>query len=233
MATPTTIITTALRHLGVIGAAETSVDANDASICLDALKSMLDAWNLNPQDCVGLTELTITPTAGVTSFTIGAAGDIVARQPAHIVKAIYRTSDVDTEVDVIEVADYQEFATKTVQGQPRAVALNRSGATSTVYLYPAADGASQLRMWVTQDVISSFDTLGLSTSLTLPNGYQNALEWCLAEEVADIFSVPSEKLARVTQKANRAHRRIKRVNSRVPQLHLGGEQRDYEIEVGY
>lgn len=229
MATPTTIITAALQHLGVIGAAETTVEANDAALCLASLISMLDAWNLNPQDCVGLQELTVTPTAGATTFTIGAAGDIVARQPARIVKAVYRRSGTDWPVEVVNVEEYADYPLKSTQSNPCAIALNRGPDTSTVYIYPAADGASQIRLWVTTDVVTSFDTMVLATTLTLPAGYQNALEWCLAEEVSDSFSVPADKLARVIRKAGIAHRRIKRVNSHVPQLDVGKGARVYNV----
>ena len=229
MATPTTIITAALRHLGVIGSADTTVDADDADICLNSLKSMLDSWNLSPQDCVGLQELTVTPIAGSTSFTIGAAGDIVARQPVKIVKAVYRQGSTDYPVEVVEVAEYADYALKSNQAAPCVVALNRSGATATVYVYPACNGSAQIRLWVATDVIASFDTLGLSTTLTLPNGYQNALEWSLAEEVAQSFSVPPQILAIVTRKASIAHRRIKRANNRVPQLEVRGGLRVYDV----
>lgn len=230
MATPTTILTTSLRHLGVIGAADTTVDANDAQLCLDALKSLLDAWNLSPQNCVGLQELTHTPTSGDTAFTIGPTGDVVARQPARIVKAVYRRDGTDWPVDVVEVEEYASYSLKSNASTPCCVALNRGYDTSTVYVYPAGDGVSQLRLWVALDVVSSFDTLGLTTSLTLPNGYQNALEWCLAEEVASFFHVPDQILARVARRASISHRRIKRANSHVPQLDVGRNAEEYDLE---
>jgi hypothetical protein len=230
MATPTTIITAALRHLGVIGEADSSVEAGDADLCLNSLRSMLDAWNLSPQNCVGLQELTYTPGSGVTSFTIGPSGNVVSRQPAEIVKATYRRGETDWPVDVVSVAEYAGYSLKSTSSTPCAIAMNRGDDTATVFVYPAADGSSQLRMWVSVDVIDSFDTIGLTTTLTLPNGYQNALEWCLAEEVSDSFSVPGDKLSRVIRKAGIAQRRIKRTNSKVPQLDVLGGYREYDIE---
>ncbi len=232
MATPTTIITAALKHLGVLGAAESTVDAGDATTCLDALKSLLDSWNLNPRDCVGLQELTYTPAAGSQSFTIGPAGNITARQPVEIVSAIRRVSNIDAPMDVIEVAEWSQLPAKTTQAPTYAVALNRGDDEATVYIYPAADGSTQIRLWVALDVVGSFDTLGLATSLTLPNGYQNALEWCLAEEVSAQFSVPDKTMARVIRKAGNSKRRLQRANARVPQLVVGETPRDYEIESG-
>jgi hypothetical protein len=218
--TPLTIITRALEHLTVAEPGQT-IGSEDSDLCLRALISMLGSWQLSPQHIIGLQELTHTPTAGTQSFTIGPAGSIVARQPLRIEpSSFYRNNSVDLPLGVKSLDDYNAKASKTATGPPEFVALVRGYDTATVYLYPAADGTSQLRLWVQRDVVSSFDALALNTTLTLPAGYQNDIEWCLADEVGPDFAVPDRVLARAAHKASIARARLKRSNTRVPTLRM-------------
>lgn len=206
-------------------------DADDADVCLSAVRSLLDAWNVDPQAATGLAELTHTPAAGVASFTIGPAGDVVAAQPLRIDSAVYRSDSIDTQIDVVSLEEYAALPLKSVQGPPECVALNRGSDTATVYLYPASQGY-QLRLLVQNPVVSGFATLVLTDSLTLPSGLRNALEWNVAEEVKNAFSVDPQTSAEVARKAANALRKFKRGNVRVPQLGLPGKwPDDYEIEV--
>jgi hypothetical protein len=218
--TPQTLITAALEHMGVAEIGQTP-NPDDSDKCLRALISMLDAWQLDPQDIIGLQELTHTPAAGVQSFTIGPAGSIVATQPLRIESSsFYRINSVDMPLGVGTLAEYNAKSTKTTQGHPEFVAMVRGYDTATVYLYPASDGDAQLRLWVQRDVVSGFATLTTSTSITLPNGYQNGLEWCLADEAAPDFSVPAEKLMVIARKASIARRRLKRANTRITEMRM-------------
>lgn len=232
MPTVSEVVTTSLQHLRVLGAGEVA-DSDDSEVCRAALVSMLDAWNLDPQAIVGLTELTYTPGGGLQSFTIGPSGNVVAAQPARIVSAFYRKSDVDYPLPVITVDEYTRGALKSTQTEACAIALNRGYDTAEVYIYPAADGLSEFHLWVQRDVVSSFSTLALTTSMTLPNGLQNALEWNVAREVLNAFSVDPATEARVERNAQNALRRFKRANVRVPELQMPGGARQFDAEAGY
>lgn len=218
--TPQTLINAALEHMGVAEIGQTP-SAEDSDKCLRALISMLDSFQLSPQTIIGLQELTHTPAAGVQSFTIGPSGNVVASQPLRIERqSFYRVNGVDTPLGIGTLDDYNAKASKTVQGPPEFVAMVRGYDTATVYMYPAADGASQLRLWVQREVVSGFSTLTTSTSITLPNGMQSTLEWCLADEASPDFSVPAERLAMIARKASIARRRFKRSNTRIAELRM-------------
>lgn len=218
--TPNAIAAAALRHLGVLGANETA-EAADASLCLQALKSLLDAMQLDPLAIIGRQEVTRTPITGVQSFTIGSGGDISSvRAPRRIESAFYRSNGVDAPIDIKSLETYLSEASKAVTGPPSYIAYEPSYALGTVYLYPAADGTSELHLWVLRDVVSGFDSLTLTTSMTLPTGYQNLLEWVVAEEVAPDFLVPDAVLQRVARRAMQAKKRLKRSNVRVLELRM-------------
>lgn len=220
MTTARDIVTRALEHLGVVGAGE-SVQANDADLALRALRSMLDAWQLEPRAVVGLRQITYTPTAGAQSFTIGPAGEVVGRAPVRIEpESFYRLGGVDSLLSVGTLEEYNAQADKSARGSPEFVALSRGYDTATVYVYPAADGVSQLRLWVQLDPVDSFDAIEIEDTLTLPAGMQSTLEWCLAEEVESDFTVRAETAVKVREKAARAKRLYMRGNTRVGALML-------------
>lgn len=233
MTTPTDIIQTALRHLKVIASTET-VGGDDASKCLDSLKSILDALQVEPSSIVGLQQLTYTPSLGTQSFTIGPSGNIVASQPLRIeANSYYRANGVDTPLGVGTMDDYNAQADKAGTGSPDFVALNRGYDTATVYLYPAADGVSQLRLWVQMDPLTSFASITLTTSLTLPPGMRRLLEWALADEVATDYEVDAMTLQQVKQHAANSRRLFKRSNTRIGRLSMpyGVAGSSYDIEV--
>lgn len=221
MPTVRDIVYTALRHLTVLEVGQ-QASAEDAQVCLDGLRSLLDALNLSPQEVVGTREFVYTPPAGRQSFTIGPPGaDIHGRQPMRIeLTSFSRINNVDRPLKVGDLAEYNSKPTKVVQGPPDFVALVRTEETATVYLYPASDGQHELHLIVQQDVVTSFDSLVLNSTLTLPGGYRNRIEWGLAEEMLSMFSVPPVIAQTVTRKAGIAARRVNRANVRVGTLQM-------------
>lgn len=210
--TPTEIITNSLRHLGVIGSTETA-SGDDVGVMLGFLSSLLDSWQITPSAIAGTDELVYTPTAGTQSFTIGPAGNIVAGQPDRIERESYwRVNGVDTPLGVGTLDDYNSEASKNVTAQPLYVVLDKGYDTATVYLYPAADGLSELHLVVASDVLSGYDSLTATTSLALPAGMQNALEWSLCEEALAAYMTDAHTEAKVIRNARRARRKFGRSN---------------------
>lgn len=189
---------------------------------MDALKSILDALNLDPLAVIGRQEVTRTPAAGVQSFTIGSSGGDVASigMPLRVEAAFYRTNGVDIPVDVEPLERYLSEASKTWRGPPIFVSYERGYSNGTVYMYPAADGLSELHVWTLLDAVSGYASISGATTLTLPNGYQNYLEWALADEVAADFSVALHVEERASRKAAAAMRRIKRANTRTVEMQM-------------
>jgi hypothetical protein len=72
-----------------------------------------------------------------------------------------------------------------------------------------------LNLW-SNKVLQSF--ANASDVLTLPNGYERALGYCLAEEMGPEFDV--QVSADIKQKALQARKVIKRTNTEVPRLQM-------------
>ena len=210
--TPTQLITTSLRHLGVLESTETA-SGNDVGVMLGYLVSLLDSWQITPSTIAGTDELVYTPTAGTQSFTIGPAGDIVSTQPDRIERESYwRVNGVDTPLGVGTLDDYNSEASKNVVAQPLYVVLDKGYDSATVYLYPAADGLSQLHLVVASDVLSGYASITATSTLTMPAGMQNALEWALAEEALASYMTDPHTESKVLRNSRRARRRFGRSN---------------------
>lgn len=210
----------ALQHLNVLRVGGVARPA-DSVRCLEAMKSILDAWQVEPATVVGLQKLTYTPSAGTQSFTIGPSGNVVASQPLRIESnSYYRVNGVDTPIGVGTMDDYNAQADKAATGSPDFVALNRGYDTATVYIYPAADGVSQLNLFVQVDPVSSFSSIALSTSLALPAGMRRALEWAIAKEVMTGYQVDPQTRADVVANAANTLRTFKRSNTRIGRLQM-------------
>jgi hypothetical protein len=234
MPTASSLIDTALENIGVLRVGGVA-RPNDSAKGLKALQSVLDALQLEPSAVVGLQELTYTPTLGAQSFTIGPSGSVVATQPVRIEPvSFYRVNGVDAPLRVGTLDEYNAQADKAGTGAPSFVALKRGYDTATVYLYPASDGASQLRLWVQMEPVSSFASVALGTNLTLPAGLRRALEWLIAEEILTAYQVDPQMRADVLRNAANAKRLLKRSNTRIGKLALpyGVPGRSsYDIEV--
>jgi hypothetical protein len=98
--------------------------------------------------------------------------------------------------------------------------MNRGYDTATVYVYPAADGVSQLHLWVQMEPIASLSSLTLTTALTLPAGMRRMLEWMLADELLTDYEVQPTTIQIVKQQASNSKRLFMRSNVRIGVLAL-------------
>jgi hypothetical protein len=237
MTTVLQIIDRALEHIQIKAPGETTT-ADDADVGLRALTSLLDAAQLGPQNVIGLTELTFTPAAGAQTVTIGPTAvsppDIIATMPVRLdPSSFYRINDVDELLPLCDsFEEYTERCSKTVQGHPGVCFYMRGDDTGTLYLWPAADGTTELHLWVQREVITGQTDLALADTLKLPPGYRMWLEYAVATELCPAFNRPPAITGYVGQRANQAQRMLKRANFVSHQLNTVGA-RDYDIRTGY
>lgn len=214
MTTALQIIDRALEHIQIKAPGETT-SAEDADLALRALIALLDAWRTYPQAVIGLTELTFTPTSGAQTVTIGPFGaDITARPPVRIeAPSFVRVAGVDSRLTSLQsFEEYTAEAVKGTTGKPCQFFYMRGVSVGTLYLMPAADGATALHLWVRQEVIDGQSTIALADTLTLPPGYQMALEYALAVELCMSFTRPMAVTQAVSAMAGRWLRALKRSN---------------------
>ncbi len=212
------LVQRSLEHLQVAQVGQ-AIEAEDADICVRALASMLDAMQLDPQACIGLQLLTFSPPSGRQTVTFGDdpdnPSDINVKMPVSLeLSSVYRNNGVDVPLALANSFDeYAAQASKTVQGMPSCCYYMRGNdGIGKLYLWPASNGLYELRLQARQDTVLGYESLTLSSVLTLPNGYRDALEKMLANEVKLSFRVTPAVAGQVERAAAAAMRRLKRAN---------------------
>lgn len=187
MATAQQIINQSLRVLGVIGTGETP-SAEDASIGLTALNSVLSSLSLQSLTPYANAQVTKTLTPSQASYTFGSGGNINSPRPVDIVSAFLRADSNDYPIQIIDQETYDGYVDKTVTStMPNRLFYDATYPLGTVYLYPIPSQANVLYMRVRR-LLESFSAL--SEDVDLPTGYDRMLKWALARELSAEFGLP-------------------------------------------
>jgi hypothetical protein len=209
MATASDIINRSLRMLSVIGSGK-SATASEASDALNILNAMIDSWSIDRLTVYQILEETFTWAASSTSRTIGPTGDFVTVRPNSVEGGFSRINNVDYLFKMIDKRDYDSIAVKTTSSTyPNVIFYDPTATNGTLYAYPVPNASLSvhLKSW---KQLQSFTTL--TDSLTLPPGYQRAIEYNLAVELSTEYpDLPLSDLVR--QKATESLSAIKTINS--------------------
>lgn len=227
--TAQTVINTALKHLGVIGAGETP-DADTSTDALQVLNDMLEAWSIDQRTVYAERLISHTLTVSDGQYSIASTGgDITAARPDNILSAFVRDSNTDYPLKIITQQQYDDIGDKTTTGVPRFLFYDPTFSTGTVYLHPLPDSAYTLKMRA-KTKLGPFTAL--SDAFSLPDGYRRAIAFNLAVEAAPTFQItPSGWLLRQAQDSLDLIARVnwEPVLLQNDAVHLGHGGRAYDI----
>lgn len=215
MATALDIIESAMGKLGLIGPGET-VAAEDADVCLNRLNALVDSWESDNLFAYTTTNTVFTLPANTTSRTIGASQQIDVARPVRILRGSFvRVGDIDYRLTPVGEAEYGDISLKSSIGSlaPSVCFYDGGMPTGIVYFWPMASTSVEVHLVTPEDGGAATD---LTTSYVFPKGYQRALEYNLAIEIAPDFN--QEPTRMLISAAANAKRALKRTNARVPQL---------------
>ena len=207
-ATAQTIINRALRLIGAISSGEspTTDESNDG---LTALNAMLESWQLDRLTVFAFQDKTFTLVAADGSITLGAAGNITTR-PDRIESVHITASGTDYPVTMVTAGEWYSIASKTVQSDiPEYGYYEPSYPLGILNLWPVPSAANTLHvvMWTPFTAFAS-----LSTAVSLPPGYERALAYNLAIDIAPEYE---KKVSdEVAKGANDSLAAIRRGNNR-------------------
>lgn len=199
MATPSSMILKSLRLLGEKSIGDT-LSAGEQTAYLADLNAMMESWSLERLLCYQLLQESRALTASVGNFTIGSGGTWNTARPTKIDHAFIRDSgSIDYPVQVVNAQSYDAIGLKTLDGSiPEVLYYDGAFVTglATIYLYP--EPSANLTLYISS--WKQLQTFALiSTDVVLPPGYQRAIEYNFAIEIAGGFrNVPPEvaKIAR-------------------------------------
>lgn len=217
MATALEIIESAMGKLGLIGPGET-VAPEDADVCLNRLNALVDSWESDNLFAYTTTDTVFTLPANTTSRTIGSAMQINVARPTRILRGSFvRIDNTDYRLTPVTEAEYNDISLKsTVSSLVPSICFYDGGMpTGNVYFWPTASSAVEVHLITPEDGGAATD---LTTSYVMPKGYQRALEYNLAIEIAPDFNQEPTKM--LIGAAANSKRALKRTNARVPQLDM-------------
>jgi len=210
MATAQNIIDRALRLIGALASGEspTTAESNDG---LTALNSMISSWQTEKLNVYAFVDTAFTMSNGDASYTVGPSGNFnLTPRPPTIENCYIRANDIDYPVELIDKDKWLSIPDKTSDSDIAIYAYYEPTlSTGTLQLWPVPNTAYSLHIvtWTTLAELAS-----LSTSITLPQGYQRALEYNLAIELSPEYQLPVPPA--VTSIAVEAKAAIKRINNR-------------------
>lgn len=202
MATALQLITRSMRLAGVIGKGE-ALDTDEAQNGLSALNAMLDSWRIERLFVYQIVQGSYTWPSATTSRTIGSGGDFAATRPDRIESAFVVDSNGNWYAlqVLVQREEYDGIVVKTTPSTiPQYLFYDPAYPLGVLYLWavPSAQLTLKLNTW---QVLQSFATL--TTSLSLPPGYERAIIYNLAVEYAPEFGVkvPDAVVALATRSA--------------------------------
>jgi len=217
MPTARTVISGALRSLGV-ASAEEPVQAVMATDALELLNALVDSYSLE-RLTIYHTPATVVPLVpSVASYTWGVGGVLASERPlqlgpqAHLRDA---TSSYEYEVNVIDQARYGAIPDKTAPGMPTALYYAPSFPLGELFIWAVPTQAWDLIVYPYR-VLPHF--VDLDTVVLLPPGYERLLRTGLTVEAAPEYGreATGVQLAQLMEaKAN-----VKRQNVVVPRAQV-------------
>lgn len=189
MADVSDIVTAALRELGVLAAGEVAT-ADDAQAGLDALGRLQDQWAAERLQIYTVTRTTWTITASDGDYTVGAGANVNVARPAHIdhVNFIDTSTDPDTEYPLVPLTEdgYAAIGQKALTSKfPSHWHYNPTFPNGVLNFWPVPTASTLQGALYAPAAIAKWTSL--STSVSLPPGYERMLVKNLAVELAPQF----------------------------------------------
>lgn len=202
-------VETALTSAAALGASTvvldtvTGVAANyNIGIQLDDGSIQWTTVNGAPSGSTVTLATTLTDSAALGNLVLVYQTELV--RPLKIIDArrYNIVSAIDTPLQEMDRAEYMDLPNKTSSGSVNTFFYDRRGGTNStgyIYLWPApASVEDAIKMTVARP-IEDFTVAG--DTADLPQEWIRALEWGLADEIADDYDVPEPKRTRIERRA--------------------------------
>jgi hypothetical protein len=151
---------------------------------------------------------------GQQDYTLGAGGQWDVERPMNINQAYVHylgagSQPVDMPITLANDAQWASIAVKSVQTTfPTVLYDNGNYPLRTISLWPVPQGEQTIKLWLWQPLLTLDD---LDQEVTMPPGYERAIRYGLATEIADEFG--KALTDNVISKAKRAKAEIKSLNA--------------------
>ena len=210
MATVQTRINRAMRLIGATASGE-SPTSQESADCLTALNAMLESWQTEKLIVYAFVDTGFTMVNGTGSYSLGPSANFnLTPRPSKIENCYVKANNIDYPLEPVDKNRWFSIADKTVQSDiPILAYYEPSLPNGTIRLWPIPNAAHSLHV-VTWTPVSSF--AALTDSVTLPQGYNRAIDYNLAVEIAPEYELEaSDTVKRIAMDSMAS---IKRANNR-------------------
>lgn len=208
------LIKSSLRIIGAIASGETP-GADETSDALQTLNGILGSWSNQSLLVPSKAREVFTLTPGISSYSIGPTGTFNTARPIKILSAsiIDAGQDFETNINILTQQQYAEISNKNLSGSTTAIYPEGTYPLDTINVYPKPAAADQLVIYSMKPIVSFASVNDL---ITLPAGYDRALKYNLAVELAAEYGkqLPQE----VVVIASESKSEIEALNSEVVYL---------------
>lgn len=228
------IVNAALTILGILMPGGTA-SGSDSTDLLAELNAMWDAWQIDAGLIFSILKVTGALSANVASYTIGTGATINVDRPSKIfsafIVATVGSASNRNELKIVSAAEYyrhNDLAASASTPDELFPDFNVAKATNfgTVYLWPVptVPTATSLEL----EVGVPFFTWDLATTVYIPYGYLDALQYALAWRAIPRFGAAvmpniAEYVSNIGSKAEARIRAMNAQNLQTPVLGPNGQ----------
>lgn len=217
MTTALQLITGSMRLIEAVASGETPT-TDEQTDALAVLNQLLESWSLQGLAVYRRDLTPYTTVAGQASYSIGAGEEWDGARPMTIKGAYATVNDVDYPVDPMTTQQYADLTDKDEQAEiPDGVYYDATYPNGTVYLFPVPSTAITVTLVIDEQLSS---LASVSTTISFPPGYERALRYALAVELAPEFGKTPSPI--VVQNALDALALIKSTNQQPTYLTFDG-----------
>lgn len=180
MTTARDIIKRAMQKIGVLVKSE-APSSDEADDALNSLNALIASWSNDSLVCFARTWESFNLSGGDATYTIGTGGDFNTTRPMNIIQAYARSGAIDYQMDIITDTAYNSISYKSLSGIPEFLNFDNAYPLANIRIYPVPSAAYSLFI-LSEKEVTEFATL--DTEMSLPNGWERALIYNLALELA-------------------------------------------------
>lgn len=172
-----------------------SIPSEDYADALSALNSMISSWGVEGQLMFNEENQSFPLTQAVGEYTIGSGGDFNVAKPTRITSAFIRWNTSDYPLRIVTSDEYNRVFQKNYEGVPCYLNYIPNTPIGTIRIVDLP--YSDMTLYITSEtVLNSFPDL--TTDVTFADGYERALVYNLAIELASEYQLePSNTIIRI------------------------------------
>ncbi len=195
MTTARDIIKRSMQKIGVLVKGEPPSD-DEAQDALASLNALISSWSNDSSTITSRAWETFTLSANDGTYTMGSGGDFNTTRPTRILGGYIRIGgNTDLPLEIISDEQYNSISFKGLSGIPQFLNYDNAYPIDNIRLYPIPSAAYPIFI-MSEKPATEFATL--DTVLSLPSGWERALIYNLALELAPEYGQqPDQSIAKI------------------------------------